>query len=208
MRRWMTAVVVAVIGLVTPHKASAQFATFDASNLAQSILSFLQDGDSMVNNTYQFLENIGVMKEQLEFLKEMNERYSEVRQTVYQAQSVIQLARYYEMTAMMFSRYVDRLEGLDADELRYYQVRSLVNEGFQYLLIASREVKRAREYLSARSKVSEEERREALKECERQVCRTNAALYDHIVDTFAVIDSGRVLAMNVRSMDEAFKVRY
>ena len=208
MRRWMTAVVVAVIGLVTPHKASAQFATFDASNLAQSILSFLQDGDSMVNNTYQFLENIGVMKEQLEFLKEMNERYSEVRETVYQAQSVIQLARYYEMTAMMFSRYVDRLEGLDADELRYYQVRSLVNEGFQYLLIASREVKRAREYLSARSKVSEEERRAALKECERQVCRTNAALYDHIVDTFAVIDSGRVLAMNVRSMDEAFKVRY
>ena len=208
MRRWMTAVVVAVIGLVTPHKASAQFATFDASNLAQSILSFLQDGDNMVNNTYQFLENIGVMKEQLEFLKEMNERYSEVRQTVYQAQSVIQLARYYEMTAMMFSRYVDRLEGLDADELRYYQVRSLVNEGFQYLLIASREVKRAREYLSARSKVSEEERRAALKECERQVCRTNSALYDHIVDTFAVIDSGRVLAMNVRSMDEAFKVRY
>ena len=208
MRRWMTAVVVAAIGLATPHKASAQFATFDASNLAQSILSFLQDGDSMVNNTYQFLENIGVMKEQLEFLKEMNERYSEVRQTVYQAQSVIQLARYYEMMAMMFSRYVDRLEGLDADELRYYQVRSLVNEGFQYLLIASREVKRAREYLSARSKVSEEERRAALKECERQVCRTNAALYDHIVDTFAVIDSGRVLAMNVRSMDEAFKVRY
>ena len=208
MRRWMTAIVVAVIGLVTPHKASAQFATFDASNLAQSILSFLQDGDSMVNNTYQFLENIGVMKEQLEFLKEMNERYSEVRQTVYQAQSVIQLARYYEMTAMMFSRYVDRLEGLDAEELRYYQVRSLVNEGFQYLLIASREVKRAREYLSARSKVSEEERRAALKECERQVCRTNSALYDHIVDTFAVIDSGRVLAMNVRSMDEAFKVRY
>ena len=208
MRRWMTAVVVVVIGLATPHKASAQFATFDASNLAQSILSFLQDGDSMVNNTYQFLENIGVMKEQLEFLKEMNERYSEVRETVYQAQSVIQLARYYEMTAMMFSRYVDRLEGLDAEELRYYQVRSLVNEGFQYLLIASREVKRAREYLSARSKVSEEERRAALKECERQVCRTNAALYDHIVDTFAVIDSGRVLAMNVRSMDEAFKVRY
>ena len=208
MRRWMTAVVVAVIGLATPHKASAQFATFDASNLAQSILSFLQDGDSMVNNTYQFLENIGVMKEQLEFLKEMNERYSEVRQTVYQAQSVIQLARYYEMTAMMFSRYVDRLEGLDAEELRYYQVRSLVNEGFQYLLIASREVKRAREYLSARSKVSEEERRAALKECERQVCRTNSALYDHIVDTFAVIDSGRVLAKNVKSMDDAFKMKY
>ena len=208
MRRWLVAVCVAAAGLFTPHKMSAQFAVVDAGNLAQAVLSFLQDGDNMVNTTYQFLENIGVMKEQLGFLKEMNERYSEVRQTVYQAQSVIQLARYYEMTAMMFSRYVDRLEGLDADELRYYQVRSLVNEGFQYLLIASREVKRAREYLSARSKVSEEERRAALKECERQVCRTNSALYDHIVDTFAVIDSGRVLAKNVKSMDDAFKMKY
>lgn len=208
MRRWMMIAAVVVLGLVTPQKASAQFATFDASNLAQSILSFLQDGDNMANNTYQFLENIGVMKEQLEFLKEMNERYREVRENVYKAQAVIQLARYYETTAMMFSRYVERLEGLDADELRYYEVRSLVNEGFQYLLIASREVKRAREYLSSKSNVSEEERRSALKACERQVCRINVALYEHIVDTFAVIDSGRVLARNVRSMNEAFKIRY
>ena len=33
------------------QRASAQFATFDASNLAQSILGFLQDGDNMVINT-------------------------------------------------------------------------------------------------------------------------------------------------------------
>ena len=208
MRRWMVAVVVAVIGLATPHRASAQFATFDASNLAQSILSFLQDGDNMANNTYQFLENIGVMKEQLEFLKEMNERYSEVRENVYKAQSVIRLARYYETTAMMFSRYVERLEELDSEELRYYQVRSLVNEGFQYLLMASREVKRAREYLSSKSNVSEEERRAALKECEKQVCKTNAAMYEHIAETYAVIDNGRVLAANMKSMDEAFKMKY
>ena len=193
---------------MTPQKASAQFATFDASNLAQSILSFLQDGDNMANNTYHFLENIGVMKEQLEFLKEMNERYSEVRENVYKAQSVIRLARYYETTAMMFSRYVERLEELDAEELRYYQVRSLVNEGFQYLLMASREVKRAREYLSSKSNVSEEERRAALKECEKQVCKTNAAMYEHIVETYAVIDNGRVLAANMKSMDEAFKMKY
>lgn len=208
MRRWMVAVIVAVIGLATPQKASAQFATFDASNLAQSILSFLQDGDNMANNTYQFLENIGVMKEQLEFLKEMNERYSEVRENVYKAQSVIRLARYYETTAMMFSRYVERLEELDTEELRYYQVRSLVNEGFQYLLMASREVKRAREYLSSKSNVSEEERRAALKECEKQVCKTNAAMYEHIVETYAAIDNGRVLAANMKSMDEAFKMKY
>ena len=208
MRRWIVAVCVAAAGLFTPHKMSAQFAVVDAGNLAQAVLSFLQDGDNMVNNTYQFLENIGVMKEQLGFLKEMNERYSEVRENVYKAQSVIRLARYYETTAMMFSRYVERLEELDAEELRYYQVRSLVSEGFQYLLMASREVKRAREYLSSKSNVSEEERRAALKECERQVCKTNAAMYEHIIETYAVIDSGRVLAVNMRSMDEAFKMKY
>ena len=208
MRRWVITVCVSMMGFMAPQRASAQFATFDASNLAQAILSFLQDGDNMANNTYQFLENIGVMKEQLEFLKEMNERYSEVRESVYKAQSVIRLARYYETTALMFSRYVERLEELDADQLKYYQVRSLVNEGFQYLLMASREVKRAREYLSSKSNVSEEERRAALKECERQVCKTNAAMYEHIIETYAVIDSGRVLAVNMRSMDEAFKMKY
>lgn len=208
MRRWIFAVCVAVTGLLTSHKASAQFAVVDAGNLAQAVLSFLQDGDNMAANTYQFLENIGVMKEQLEFLKEMNERYSEVRQSVYQAQSVIRLARYYETTAMMFTRYVNRLGELDEKDLKYYQVRSLVNEGFQYMLMASREVKRAREYLSKSSKVSEEERRAALKDCERQVCRTNTAMYKHIVDTYAVIDNGRVIAGNMKSMDEAFKMRY
>ena len=208
MRRWVIVVCVSMMGFMAPQRASAQFATFDASNLAQAILSFLQDGDNMANNTYQFLENIGVMKEQLEFLKEMNERYSEVRESVYKAQSVIRLARYYETTALMFSRYVERLEELDADQLKYYQVRSLVNEGFKYLLMASREVKRAREYLSAKSNVSEEERRAALKECEREVCKTNAAMYEHIIETYAVIDSGRVLAVNMRSMDEAFKMKY
>ena len=208
MRRWVIVVCVSMMGFMAPQRASAQFATFDASNLVQAILSFLQDGDNMANNTYQFLENIGVMKEQLEFLKEMNERYSEVRESVYKAQSVIRLARYYETTALMFSRYVERLEELDADQLKYYQVRSLVNEGFQYLLMASREVKRAREYLSSKSNVSEEERRAALKECERQVCKTNAAMYEHIIETYAVIDSGRVLAVNMRSMDEAFKMKY
>lgn len=208
MRRWVIVVCVSMMGFMAPQRASAQFATFDASNLAQAILSFLQDGDNMANNTYQFLENIGVMKEQLEFLKEMNERYSEVRESVYKAQSVIRLARYYETTALMFSRYVERLEELDADQLKYYQVRSLVNEGFQYLLMASREVKRAREYLSSKSNVSEEERRAALKECEKQVCKTNAAMYEHIVETYAAIDNGRVLAANMKSMDEAFKMKY
>ena len=61
MRRWVIVVCVSMMGFMAPQRASAQFATFDASNLAQAILSFLQDGDNMANNTYQFQENIGVM---------------------------------------------------------------------------------------------------------------------------------------------------
>ena len=85
----------------TSQRASAQFATFDASNLAQSILGFLQDGDNMVINTEQFLQNLGVAKEQLEFLEEMNKRYKEVRGDIYKAQSVIQMAKNYEQMASM-----------------------------------------------------------------------------------------------------------
>ena len=48
MRRWLVAVCVAAAGLFTPHKMSAQFAVVDAGNLAQAVLSFLQDGDNMI----------------------------------------------------------------------------------------------------------------------------------------------------------------
>ena len=70
MRRliYVTGLCIALI-FSTSQRASAQFATFDASNLAQSILGFLQDGDNMVINTEQFLQNLGVAKEQLEFLE-------------------------------------------------------------------------------------------------------------------------------------------
>ncbi len=83
-------------------RASAQWATFDASNLAQAVMSFLQDGDNMVINTEQFLQNLGVAKEQLEFLQEMDKRYKEVRSDLYKAQSVIQMAKNYEQMASMF----------------------------------------------------------------------------------------------------------
>ena len=51
--------------VLSAPRASAQWATFDASNLAQAVLSFLQDGDNMAVNSAQFLENLGVAKEQL-----------------------------------------------------------------------------------------------------------------------------------------------
>ena len=199
----------AVVGiLLSAPKASAQFATFDASNLAQAVLSFLQDGDNMVINTEQFLQNLGVAKEQLEFLQEMDKRYKEVRGDLYKAQSVIRMAQNYEQMARMFTRYVDHIKAMNGNQITYYQGRSMVYEGFQYLLFASREVKRAREYLDNKSQVSEEERIAQLAECDRRLSRANAALYNHIRDTYEDIDRGQRLAEAYESLEESFKISW
>ena len=199
----------AVVGiLLSAPKASAQFATFDASNLAQAVLSFLQDGDNMVINTEQFLQNLGVAKDQLEFLQEMDKRYKEVRGDLYKAQSVIRMAQNYEQMARMFTRYVDRIKAMNGSQITYYQGRSMVYEGFQYLLFASREVKRAREYLDAKSQVSEEERIAQLAECDRRLSRANAALYNHIRDTYEDIDRGQRLVEAYESLEESFKINW
>ena len=208
MRRIICLILCAVGLTAFAPRASAQWATFDASNLAQAVLSFLQDGDNMVLNTEQFLENLGVAKEQLEFLQEMDKRYKEVRGDIYKAQSVIRIAQNYEMIARMFTRYVENIKKLNGKEITYYQGRSLVTQGFQYLLYASREVKRAREFLDKRSQVSEEERLKGLAECDRQISKASAAMYQHIKGSYADIDAGRQMADVMDSIDEAFKTKY
>lgn len=200
--------IVAAAMLLAAPRASAQFATFDASNLAQAVLSFLQDGDNMVLNTEQFLQNLGVAEEQLKFLQEMDKRYREVRGDLYKAQSVIRMAQNYEQMARMFTRYVSRIKDMNGNQITYYQGRSMVNEGFQYLLYASREVKKAREYLDSKSHVSEEERIAQLAECDRRLSRANAALYTHIKDTYEDIDAGMRMAEAYDSLEEAFKINW
>lgn len=200
--------ILAVMLLAWAPRASAQFATFDASNLAQAVLSFLQDGDNMAMNSAQFLENLGVAKEQLEFLQNMDKRYKEVRKNLYKAQDVIRMASNYEMMARMMVRYVERLRKVDPAVMNYYQTRSLVNEGFQYLLYASREVKRAREFLDSQSQVSEEERMKGLHECSKGVSKANAALYSHIKGTYEEIDAAEELVSALDGLDEAFKIKY
>jgi len=200
--------ILAVMLLAWAPRASAQFATFDASNLAQAVLSFLQDGDNMAMNSAQFLENLGVAKEQLEFLQNMDKRYKEVRKNLYKAQDVIRMANNYEMMARMMVRYVERLRKVDPAVMNYYQTRSLVNEGFQYLLYASREVKRAREFLDSQSQVSEEERMKGLHECSKGVSKANAALYSHIKGTYEEIDAAEELVSALDGLDEAFKIKY
>lgn len=188
--------------------ARAQFATFDASNLAQAVLSFLQDGDNMVLNTEQFLQNLGVAKEQLELLQEADKRYREVRGDIYKAQAVIRMAQNYEQMARMFTGYVNRIKTLDSSQMNYYRGRSLVNEGFQYLLYASREVKRAREYLDKKSQVSEEERMAQLAECDRRISRANAVMYTHIKESYEEMDRAIALSEAYESLEEAFTIKY
>ena len=200
--------VVTVMLVAWAPKASAQWATFDASNLAQAVLSFLQDGDNMVLNTEQFLTNLGVAKEQLEFLQEMDKRYREVRGDLYKAQSVIRIANNYEMMARMMTRYAERLRKVDPSAMSYYQTRSLMNEGFQYLLYASREVKRAREFLDRKSQVSEEERLKGLNDCSRQISKANAAMYTHIKGSYEVIDAAEAISGTMDSLEESFKIKY
>lgn len=190
------------------QQASAQWATFDASNLAQAVLSFLQDGDNMAVNSAQFLENLGVAKEQLEFLQEMDKRYREIRQDIYKVQDVIRIANNYEQMARMFTNYVERLRKVDSSTMSYYQTRSLMNEGFQYLLFASREVKRAREFLSKDSQISEEERLKGLHEVSKEVSRANAAMYTHIQGSNEAIDAAEEIIGTVDGLEEAFKIKY
>ena len=83
-----------------------------------------------------------------------------------------------------------------------------MNQGFQYLLYASREVKRAREYLDKQTQVSEEERLKGLLDCDRQVAKASSAMYRHIRDSYADIDAGIRMAEAIESLDEAFKIRY
>lgn len=196
------------IMLCSSVDSHAQFATIDFSNLTQAILSFLQDGDNMAANTTQFLQNLGVMKEQLEFLKELNKRYKEVRSDLYQIQEVIRIATNYEINIRMFSYFVQRIKDLENEQLQYYQIRSLINQGFQYLLISSREVKRAKEYLSSKSEMSEDQRRRGLEDCDRRLCQTNIAIYNHIKDTFSNMDDGKLLAQAIGGLESSFKMNW
>ena len=201
-------VLLIVLGLCSPVNSRAQFATIDFSNLTQAILSFLQDGDNMATNTTQFLQNLGVMKEQLEFLKELNKRYKEVRSDLYKVQEVIRIANNYEMNIRMFSYYVQHIKDIENEQLQYYQIRSMINQGFQYLLISSREVKRAREYLSSKSEMSEDQRRRGLEDCDRKICQANVAMYNHINGIFSDYDNGRMLSQAISSLDSSFRMNW
>ncbi len=192
---------------IVPQKASAQMMTYDATNFLQALLSYLQDGDNMATNTAQFLENLGVLEEQLDNMKKWNERYSKISSGLYKGLSISRIANNYESTYKMFSNYVSGLKQMEGKSISYYQARTAVNQGFQYLLLASREVKKAREYLDVTNSISEEKRREGLEECDRQMSRINASMGSHISESLQEIDRARIINNGIASLEEALTLR-
>lgn len=207
MKRIFTLFVVGGLMFSETFNAKAQMATIDMTNFYQALLSYLQDGDNMAQDAVQFLENIGVLEEQLEHLKKWNERYNTISDALYKGQTVLRIASSYESMFRMFTQYVTRLQRMEG-ELTYFRVRQAVNEGFNYLLLASKEVKRAREFLDAQNEMTEEGRREALDECDMRLCRLFRSMSIHIALTFSLIDNAVIARNSLNSLDESFRLRY
>lgn len=199
--------VIAVMLAVGQFTAKAQMATIDMTNFYQALLSYLQDGDNMAQDAVQFMENIGVLEEQLEHLKRWNERYSTISDALYHGQTVLRIAGSYESMFNMFTRYVTRLQRMEG-ELTCFRIRQAVNEGFHYLLLASKEVKRAREFLDAGNEMTEEGRREALDECDMRLCRLFRSMSVHVALTFSLIDNAVIARNGLDGLDASFRLRY
>ena len=205
MRYFRTFAVAAVMMLSASYGAKAQMATVDMTNFYQALMSYLQDSDNIAENTVRFLENMGILEEQLDNLKQWNERYSKISRALHRGQAVLRIASNYEMTLRMFSRYVTRMKNM-GNSVSYYNLRSSVNEGFQFLLLASGEVKKVRELLDSTTDMSEEKRREELENSDARMCRLNVLMNRHIVQVYSDIDTARMAKVNFCSLDDSFRL--
>ena len=187
----------------------AQMATIDASNLAQAILSFIQDGDSMSMESQQFLSGMEVLKQQADLLREGEQRYRKVGANLYDTSDLVLLARRYESMARMMTSFAEILKSelSDGDALSASRTEYLIRRGSFLLAAAVREVKRAKEYLSPSSVLSEAERRQGIKESGEKVERLSRELSLSIRSSLKEMDSARVLSANLSAMDSALKTR-
>lgn len=206
MKKFMMVISVVFCLCLKSGEAKAQMMTYDATNFFQALLSYLQDGDQMAENTAQFLQNLGIMEEQLDNLKKWNDRYSKISSGLYKGLAVSRIANNYESTYHMFQNYVSGLKAMEGQSISYYQARTAVNQGFQYLLLASREVKKAREYLDVTNNISEEKRREGLEECDRQMSKINSTMNDHVSETLKEIDRARIINASMASIESAITI--
>ena len=206
MKKFMMIISVVFCLCLKPGEAKAQMMTYDATNFFQALLSYLQDGDQMAENTAQFLQNLGIMEEQLDNLKKWNDRYSKISSGLYKGLAVSRIANNYESTYHMFQSYVAGLKAMEGQSISYYQAKTAVNQGFQYLLLASREVKKAREYLDVTNNISEEKRREGLEECDRQMSKINSTMNNHVSETLKEIDRARIINASMASIESAITI--
>ena len=193
----------AILGLMFSHRANAQLITFDEQNFLQSIISYIQDGDNMAQNANQFLQNLGLIEEQLDNMKKWNERYRKVSTYLSKGQQAIYTVNNYEYTIRLFKEYVKRLR--EKEKPSYYDVRNAANEAWYYLLLSSREVKKVRQALDSSSEMSEAERLKVLEESNRKMSAINVQMTKEVQEELSALKDINMMTACAKSLEEAVK---
>lgn len=203
MKRWISILFVAVIAMASSLKANAQMITFDEQNFLQAIISYIQDGDNMVQNANQFAQNLGLIEEQLDNLKKWNERYQKVSSYLSKGQQALYTVNNYEYTVRLFKEYVNRLKVLDKPS--YYDVRSAANQAWYFLLLSSKEVKKVRQALDATSELSEAERLKVLEESNRKMSAINVEMTKEVQEQLSLLHDVNTMTAYSRSIEASLK---
>lgn len=203
MKRWISILFVAVMAMASSLKANAQMITFDEQNFLQAIISYIQDGDNMVQNANQFAQNLGLIEEQLDNLKKWNERYQKVSSYLSKGQQALYTVNNYEYTVRLFKEYVNRLKVLDKPS--YYDVRSAANQAWYFLLLSSKEVKKVRQALDATSELSEAERLKVLEESNRKMSAINVEMTKEVQEQLSLLHDVNTMTAYSRSIEASLK---
>lgn len=203
MKRWISILFVTVVAMTSSMKANAQMITFDEQNFLQAIISYIQDGDNMVQNANQFAQNLGLIEEQLDNLKKWNERYQKVSSYLSKGQQALYTVNNYEYTVRLFKEYVNRLKVLDKPS--YYDVRSAANQAWYFLLLSSKEVKKVRQALDATSELSEAERLKVLEESNRKMSAINVEMTKEVQEQLSLLHDVNTMTAYSRSIEASLK---
>ena len=203
MKRWISILFVTLMAMTSSLKANAQMITFDEQNFLQAIISYIQDGDNMVQNANQFAQNLGLIEEQLDNLKKWNERYQKVSSYLSKGQQALYTVNNYEYTVRLFKEYVSRLKVLDKPS--YYDVRSAANQAWYFLLLSSKEVKKVRQALDATSELSEAERLKVLEESNRKMSAINVEMTKEVQEQLSLLHDVNTMTAYSRSIEASLK---
>lgn len=189
--------------LAGQHKACAQLVTFDEQNFLQAIISYIQDGDNMVQNASQFAANMGIIEEQLDNLKKWNDRYQKVSSYLAKGQQAVYTVNNYEYTIKLFKEYVNRLKVMDKPS--YYDIRSATNQAWYFLILSSREVKKVRQALDASSELSEAERLKILEDSNKKMSAVNVAMTKEVKEQLSVLEDAHTMALYSKSIENSLR---